>query len=71
MTTQRTTDTLTAHGITMTIKQWSRRNKISVSTIKYRLRRGVDPARAVDPRPLPRSKHNAQVRLSIESPTND
>jgi hypothetical protein len=50
------TDTLTAHGITMTLKQWSRRNKIAVSTIKYRLRRGVDPARAVDPRPLSRKK---------------
>ena len=47
-------DTLTAHGMTMTLKQWSRRNKIPVKLIQYRLSRGIDPARAVDPRPLPR-----------------
>ena len=55
MTTQHTTDTLmTIHGQAMTLRQWSRRNKIPVNVIRYRLSRGIDPARAVDPRPLPR-----------------
>jgi hypothetical protein len=47
-------DTLTIYGETMTLRQWSRRNKTSVNVIRYRLSRGIDPARAVDPRPLPR-----------------
>jgi hypothetical protein len=55
MTTQHTTDTLlTIYGQTMTLKQWAKRNKTSVNAIKYRLSRGIDPARAVDPCPLPR-----------------
>jgi hypothetical protein len=48
-------DTLmTIYGQTMTLRQWAKRNKTSVNLIRYRLSRGIDPARAVDPRPLPR-----------------